>query len=279
MTETDFFRLIDNPGSTGLGTAYNEFTTTVVYLCKERESACRTVFALSYAETELQYHDAMQETDSSRSMYVRKALSFVRKMLKYYQVRLHRGGAFDGGEKTNQRQDEAAAMQWTGSTAELVELIYGLDEMKLINGGETGIKELLARFCRMFGVEIKENQCYNTYADIKRRKNESRTYFFDRAAERLNRRRCGTRRRNGRGGEARKICLYRNYPQEKNTFAETIIIQYIMALEIKAIPTLKGKEAERFVKEADKAYQKKEKTDFSKQVKIARAILRKANMI
>ena len=134
MTETDFFRLIDNPGSTGLGTAYNEFTTTVVSLCKERESICRTVFALSYAETELQYHDAMQETDSSRSMYVRKALSFVRKMLKYYQVGLHRGGAFDGGEKTNQRQDEAAAMQWTGSTAELVELIYGLDEMKLING-------------------------------------------------------------------------------------------------------------------------------------------------
>lgn len=37
-----------------------------------------------------------------------------------------------------------------------------------------------------------------------------------------------------------------------------------MALEIKAIPTLKGKEAERFVKEADKAYLKKEKTDFSK---------------
>ena len=188
MTETDFFRLIDNPGSTGLGTAYNEFTTTVVSLCKERESVCRTVFALSYAETELQYHDAMQETDSIRSMYVRKALSFVRKMLKYYQVRLHRGGVFDGGEKTNQRQDEVPAMQWTGSTAELVELIYGLDEMKLINGGETGIKELLARFCRMFGVEIKENQCYNTYADIKRRKNESRTYFFDRAAERLNRR-------------------------------------------------------------------------------------------
>lgn len=33
-----------------------------------------------------------------------------------------------------------------------------------------------------------------------------------------------------------------------------------MALEIKAIPTLKGKEAERFVKEADQAYQNKEKT-------------------
>ena len=52
-----------------------------------------------------------------------------------------------------------------------------------------------------------------------------------------------------------------------------------MALEIKAIPTLKGKEAERFVKEADKAYLKKEETDFSKQVKTARAILKKANML
>ena len=55
-----------------------------------------------------------------------------------------------------------------------------------------------------------------------------------------------------------------------------------MALEIKAIPTLRGKEAERFVKEADKAYQNKGKTDFSKQVKqvkIARAILKKANML
>ena len=52
-----------------------------------------------------------------------------------------------------------------------------------------------------------------------------------------------------------------------------------MALEIKTIPTLRGKEAERFVKEADEAYRKRGKTDFSKQVKIARAILKKANML
>lgn len=52
-----------------------------------------------------------------------------------------------------------------------------------------------------------------------------------------------------------------------------------MALEIKAIPTLKGKDAVRFVNEADKAYQSKKKTDFSKQVKVARAILKKAGML
>ena len=52
-----------------------------------------------------------------------------------------------------------------------------------------------------------------------------------------------------------------------------------MALEIKAIPTLRGKEAERFIKEADRAYQNKAKTDFSRQVRTARAILEKANML
>ena len=70
-----------------------------------------------------------------------------------------------------------------------------------------------------------------------------------------------------------------NFWRKMPTFAKTIIRQHIMALEIKAIPTLRGKEAERFVKEADKAYQNKGKTDFSKQVKIARAILKKANML
>jgi hypothetical protein len=52
-----------------------------------------------------------------------------------------------------------------------------------------------------------------------------------------------------------------------------------MALEIKAIPTLKGKAAERFIIEADKAYQNRDRVDFSKQVKVARAILRKAKML
>lgn len=52
-----------------------------------------------------------------------------------------------------------------------------------------------------------------------------------------------------------------------------------MALEIKAIPTLTGESAERFEREAEKAYLNKNKTDFSKQVREARAILKKANML
>jgi hypothetical protein len=52
-----------------------------------------------------------------------------------------------------------------------------------------------------------------------------------------------------------------------------------MAIEIKSIPTLKGKEGERFVKEAEKAFQSKEKVDFSKHVREARCVLRKAKML
>ena len=44
-----------------------------------------------------------------------------------------------------------------------------------------------------------------------------------------------------------------------------------MAMEIKAIPTLKGKEAEHFVKAADKAYKNQNKQDFSKHVLEAHA--------
>ncbi len=190
MTETDFFRLIGNPGSTGLGTAYNEFTTTVVSLCKERESVCRTVFALSYAETELQYHGALTDPATGHGIYVRKALSFVRKMLKHLASPYNRVPPLSSIHIQDEKKDGHAAdappMKWTGSTVDLIELLYGLDTLECINGGEIGMGELLGHFSRIFGLHIKDSQCYNTYAAIKGRKNDSRTYFFDRVSEKLN---------------------------------------------------------------------------------------------
>ena len=80
----------------------------------------------------------------------------------------------------------ATRMRWTGTLVELVELIYGLQEMRCIDDGDTPINELLAFFSRLFGIEIKESHCYNAYTDMKRRKNDSRTYFLDKMRERLN---------------------------------------------------------------------------------------------
>lgn len=188
LAETNFFQyIIRQSECADLTVAYHEFIAQVIELCVNPDS-CTAFVALSYAETELQYHEIpyAENDGNGRNLYVRKALSFVRKMQKHL-VTIHRPvpplSSID-----NEKRNETPTMQWSGSTAELVELIYGLDELKLINQGETGIKELLAMFCKVLGMDIKENQCYNTYADIKRRKNESRTYFFDRAAERLNER-------------------------------------------------------------------------------------------
>ena len=63
------------------------------------------------------------------------------------------------------------------------------------------------------------------------------------------------------------------------TFAEIIKRQEIMAIEIKPIPVLRGKAAERFVEEADRnARERRGSIDFTKQVEKMRAILKKANM-
>ena len=191
MTETEFFRLIDNPDSrTGLNAAYNEFTMAVVSLCTGAASPCHPLPALSYAETELQYHKALQGTDTDHGVYVRKALAFVRKMLKHLALPHSQVPPLSSIPSKDEKKDdtpaEAPPMRWTGSTVDLIELLYGLDTLECINGGEIGMGELLAFFSRIFGLDIKDSQCYNTYAAIKGRKNDSRTYFFDKVSEKLN---------------------------------------------------------------------------------------------
>ena len=49
-----------------------------------------------------------------------------------------------------------------------------------------------------------------------------------------------------------------------------------MAIEIRSIPNLNGKDAERFIQAANKAENKPATVDFSKQTKIARKILEKS---
>ena len=67
--------------------------------------------------------------------------------------------------------------KWTKSTIELMEMVYGLDEMGCINGGETQIHELAAFVGKLLDMDIRN--CYCPYTDMKQRKNESRTYFLD----------------------------------------------------------------------------------------------------
>lgn len=186
LTETSFFRQIAECACNGeMQESYNGFIAEVVSLCSGMANPAEIFFALSFAETELQYHKAMQDMDNSHGVYVRKALFFVRKMLKHLgtihceQMRL---------PQATQRKEKAHTppIQWTGNAIDLVEMIYGINEMGCINDGNIPLKELAPILYSFFGVNSKD--CYRFYTDIKRRKNESRTYFLDRMQEKLNER-------------------------------------------------------------------------------------------
>ena len=71
---------------------------------------------------------------------------------------------------------------WTGKATDLV----ALDTCNCINNGEIGVEELADALSEIFGVEIKN--CYNVYMNMKRRKDDSRTYFLDELREKLNKR-------------------------------------------------------------------------------------------
>lgn len=195
LTETTFFKRIrgteQHHEPSAMQSEYENFIGCVTGLCCNPPDSTITYIALSYAEVELQ-HIGQSCISPSHEPYAGKALAFVRKMLEYVSRIPSPMPPLSSippqDEKKNNTHADAPPMRWTGSTVDLIELLYGLDTLKCINEGETGMGELLGHFSRIFGLEIKDSQCYNTYAAIKGRKNDSRTYFFDRASEKLNRR-------------------------------------------------------------------------------------------
>lgn len=192
LAKTDFFSLISETGySADLETAYDCFVKAVISLCYECvDRDCATV-ALTYAENELQYYHVMSSPSEKNEtdLYVRKALSFVRKMKKQVTGSHIQAPPLSISSYTLKEETTASTspvLQWTGNAIDLVELIYGIDEMGCINNGNMPLKQLAPLLYKIFGIESKD--CYRFYIDIKRRKNESRTYFLDRMQEKLNER-------------------------------------------------------------------------------------------
>ena len=179
LTNTEFFQRITGNECRGLPSAYNSFVATVIKHCHTDADMKHIAVALMYAEIELQFHQVSD--DSEMSVYIRKALAFVKKMQRHLSAVATQVPPLN---PSNHKPE--SAYRWTGSLVELVEIIYALDEMRCINDGENAINELTTFFGNLFGLEIKDNICYNAYADMKRRKNDSRTYFLDKLSQRLN---------------------------------------------------------------------------------------------
>ena len=171
LAETEFFALINGAGNgNNMEAAYNGFVESVISLCYGNGNSADAAIAMAYAENELQHHHTLYEdSENSVNLFVRKALSFIRKMQKH--------AAAD--------HIQVPPLSAIRTAIDLVELIYGINEMGCINNGEMPLKQLAPLLYRIFGIEAKD--CYRFYIDIKRRKNESRTYFLDRMQEKLNR--------------------------------------------------------------------------------------------
>lgn len=182
LTESDFFRFVSqNTEAADIRAAYDEFSQTIFRSYVEAGDPYRLLFALIYAEVELQsLYDTLPDRKDGQVAYLKKALALVRRMLENLQTQVPPLSAA-------QKSDiQPPPFRWTGTLIELVELIYGLQEIGCINDGEASINELTGYLGKLLGVEIKDILCYNTYANIKHRKNESRTYFLDKMRERLN---------------------------------------------------------------------------------------------
>ena len=170
LTETDFFALIDESGKCNLEAAYGDFVQTVISLCSERADSDTAAVVLLYTEIELQYHRTLHSEpgESHADLYVRKALSFVRRMQKliasshaHLPPRSNPSHALKGTTAA-----KPPALQWTGSTLDLVELIYGLGEMGCINNGETPLKVLAPALYEFFGLISSYSLFFLSYCSI-----------------------------------------------------------------------------------------------------------------
>lgn len=188
LINTDFFRQItDDKDSCQLTIAYREFVGLIFDLYAENANRYELLLVMTYTEAELRSLCESYELSSVKNeesepclVYTRKALWLIRRMLIYIRPQ-----QIPISIPSNSRISTFAdSYRWTGSAVELVEFIYGLKEMCSINNGETPITELASFISSQFGIDIKD--CYSAYIDIKRRKNDSRTYYLDKMRERLN---------------------------------------------------------------------------------------------
>ena len=179
LTDTEFFNRINRCEYKELPSAYNKFVARVIEHCHSATDIKHIAVALMYAEIELQFPQV--QDDCEMSVYVRKALAFVKKMQRHISAITTQVPPLN--PSTNEKNN-TPALQWTGNAIDLVEMIYGISEMGCINNGNIQLNELAPMLYAFFGVNSKD--CYRFYTDIKRRKNDSRTYFLDKMQVKLN---------------------------------------------------------------------------------------------
>lgn len=179
LTDTKFFQQINSNEYQELATAYNEFIAKVIEHCHSTADMKNIAVSLMYAEIELQYHQVQNDCDMA--VYIKKAHAFIKRMQQHLTIITTQVPPLN---PTTSEKNDTPTLQWTGNAIDLVEMIYGISEMGCINNGNIQLNELAPVLYAFFGVNSKD--CYRFYTDIKRRKNDSRTYFLDKMQVKLN---------------------------------------------------------------------------------------------
>ena len=83
LTDTEFFNHINSSEYKELPSAYNEFIARVIEHCHSAADIKHIAVALMYAEIELQFQQV--QDDSEMSVYIQKALAFVKRCNDTFQ--------------------------------------------------------------------------------------------------------------------------------------------------------------------------------------------------
>jgi len=170
LTDTDFFRDLESGNTASIKMNYSKFIEQTVIQCKKAISKVDMNIMLAYTETELMgYTEQKGETGA----YASKASHFLKEMQNMADE-LAKAGAMP------------SQIEWTGTTTDLVELIYALKETGCVNNGEMLIGKMCEAMFPLFGKKpIKD--CARLYVGIKEREDDlSRTYFIDKMRRKLN---------------------------------------------------------------------------------------------
>lgn len=179
MTRTPLFDIIQGVQTEmEIETAYHGFVDEVFALLASSVDSRNLFVMLQFTELELQCH-RQRIADPTRWEYCQKAQDFIGRMMRCLTTQV-----FPMPTTSETSHETNPSIRWTGTSVELVELLYAFNELHCFNEGEVTLKVLASHLSSIFGVNIQD--CYRTYTDIRNRKNESRTYFLDKLQSKLN---------------------------------------------------------------------------------------------
>ena len=166
LTDTDFIRAVKDKNEESMNATFGSFIEQVVALSACHKGKTATYAAFAYAEIELK--KATGSLKSSREL-AEEAIEFIHEMQQMVK---------DMPVTEIKQPQTTNSLNWTGDIVNLVELMYGLQEMQCLNDGKLTMEELGNRIFPLFGLKPKIYS--RIYIDIKQRatKNGNRTYFL-----------------------------------------------------------------------------------------------------